>query len=156
MGSKEKAGFCKALGADHAILYRDEDFEEAAMTLTNGDGVDVVLDMVGGEYLNKNIRLLRPGGRHVSIAFLKGSKAEIDAMPIMRRRLTLTGSTLRPQSNAYKGAIADALREKVWPLIAAGKIKPAVHTILPLERASEAHALMQSSEHMGKIILEIE
>lgn len=152
-GSDEKLEFCRALGADHTINYREQDFEEAVMACANG-GVNVVLDMVGGEYLPKNINCLAPDGRHVSIAFLKGPQVEMNMLPVMLKRLVLTGSTLRPRDNDFKGAIAQSLKDHVWPLLEAGKVKPIIDTVLPLEKANEAHALMESSRHMGKIMLE--
>lgn len=154
VGSAEKAAFCTELGADLAINYRETDFEEAVSEFTGGAGVNVVLDMVGGEYVQKNINCLAPDGRHVSIAFLKGPAVEINMMPVMLKRLVLTGSTLRPRDNTFKGAIAASLQEKVWPLLTSGAIKPIIDTVLPLARASDAHQLMESSKHMGKIVLE--
>ena len=152
-GSEEKCRVCVELGAERAVNYKEEDFVEAAKTFTEGKGVDVILDMVGGDYLPRNIKALAPDGRHVSIAFLSGSKAEINFMPVMLKRLTLTGSTLRPQTVERKGEIAQALRERIWPLIAAGEIKPVIHASFPLAEAAEAHELMESSRHIGKIML---
>ncbi len=152
-GSEEKCRVCVELGAERAVNYKEEDFVEAAKEFTEGKGVDVILDMVGGDYLPRNIKALAPDGRHVSIAFLGGSKAEINFMPVMLKRLTLTGSTLRPQTVERKGEIAQALRERIWPLIAAGEIKPVIHASFPLAKAAEAHALMESSQHIGKIML---
>ena len=152
-GSEEKCRVCVELGAGRAVNYKEEDFVEAAKDFTGGRGVDVILDMVGGDYLPRNIKALAPDGRHVSIAFLGGSKAEINFMPVMLKRLTLTGSTLRPQPVERKGEIAKALEEKVWPLIASGEIKPVIHASFPLAKAAEAHALMESSQHIGKIML---
>lgn len=154
VGSAEKAKFCEGLGADKVINYRDEDYEEVVLDYCGGAGVNVVLDMVGGDYIQKNINCLAPDGRHVSIAFLQGPQVAINMMPVMLKRLTLTGSTLRPRDNGFKGAIANALREKVWPLLERGKLKPVVHAVLPLGEANEAHRLMEASSHMGKIILE--
>ncbi len=151
-GSDEKCDACKALGAE-AINYRTADFAEAVQAMTGGAGVDLVLDMVGGDYTPRNIGSLRPDGRLVQIAFLRGAKTEIDLNPVMRKRLTITGSTLRPRSVADKGAIAVQLREKVWPLIEAGKVRPLVHATFPLAEAAQAHTLMESSAHIGKIIL---
>ena len=153
-GSADKCKACADLGADHAINYREEDFVAIAKAETKG-GLDVILDMVGGDYVQKNIKALRPEGRLCYIAFLGGSKTEIDLMPVMLKRLTITGSTLRASSVAHKAAIADNLREKVWPLVAEGKIKPVMHADFPLEKASEAHALMESSQHIGKIVLTV-
>ena len=152
-GSDEKLEFCRSLGADLAINYREQDFEDAVMAHT-ASGVNVVLDMVGGEYLPKNINCLAPDGRHVSIAFLKGPQVEMNMLPVMLKRLILTGSTLRPRDNDFKGAIAQNLKKHVWPLLEAGTVKPIIDTVLPLEKANEAHALMESSRHMGKIMLE--
>jgi putative PIG3 family NAD(P)H quinone oxidoreductase len=154
-GNEEKCRVCVELGAERAVNYKEEDFVEAAKDFTDGRGVDVILDMVGGEYLPRNIKALGPDGRHVSIAFLGGSKAEINFMPVMLKRLTLTGSTLRPQPVERKGEIARALEEKIWPLIAAGEIKPVIHASFPLAEAAEAHRLMESSAHIGKIALKI-
>jgi len=152
-GSDEKCRVCEELGAERAVNYKQEDFVEAVEDFTDGQGVNVILDMVGGDYLPRNIKALAPDGRHVSIAFLKGSKVEVNFMPVMLKRLTLTGSTLRPQPVERKGEIAQALKEKVWPLIAAGKIKPVIHATFPLSKASEAHEMMESSQHIGKIML---
>lgn len=155
VGSAEKAGFCSALGADLAINYREEDFETRVADYTGGAGVNVVLDMVGGDYIAKNIACLAPDGRHVSIAFLNGPNVELNMLPVMLKRLTLTGSTLRPRDNIFKGAIASSLKKNVWPLLEKGAVKPVIDTVLPLEKAGAGHALMESSRHMGKIILEI-
>ncbi len=152
-GSEEKVAFCRSLGADLVINYREQDFEEEALKFATA-GVNVVLDMVGGDYLPKNINCLAPDGRHVSIAFLKGPQVELNMLPVMVKRLTLTGSTLRPRDNNFKGAIAQKLREQVWPLLEVGTVKPIIDTVLSLEKANEAHQLMESSHHMGKIILE--
>lgn len=154
-GSAEKVAACEKLGAERAINYREEDFVEVVKQATDGKGVDVVLDMVGGDYIARDIKALAPDGRLVFIAFLGGSKAEIDFLPIMLKRLTVTGSTLRARDVAFKAAIAGKLRETVWPLIEAGRVKPLIHKTFPLTEASEAHALMESSAHIGKIVLEI-
>ena len=151
-GSDEKCETCKSLGAARAINYREQDFVEIIKQDTER-GADVILDMVGGEYVQRNIRAAAPDGRIVSIAFLSGSKVEIDLMPMMLKRLTLTGSTLRPRDSAFKGAIADKLRQRVWPLIEDGRIRPVIDTVFPLDQAADAHALMESSAHMGKIVL---
>jgi len=153
-GSDEKCAACRDLGADWAINYRTEDFVAIAKEATAGKGVDLVLDMVGGDYLPRNISALAVDGRHVSIAFLGGAKVTLDLRPVMVRRLTLTGSTLRPRSIADKAAIAAQLREQVWPLLENGEVRPVVHATMPLEKAAEAHALMETSSHIGKIILE--
>ena len=155
-GSDEKVAACVGLGADAGINYRTEDFAERVKALTGGKGVDVVLDMVGASYFPKNIRSLAMDGRLVMIAFLGGSKVEaMDLAPIMTRRLTVTGSTMRPRTTAQKGAIAAALRAKVWPLLAEGRCGPVIHKVFPLEDAAAAHALMESSAHIGKIMLEV-
>jgi NADPH:quinone reductase len=152
-GSPEKCALCENLGATRAINYRDEDFEEAIKAATNKGGVDVILDMVGGDYVAKNIRLLAPEGRLVFIAFLKGSKAEVDFNRVLRHRLKIMGSTLRPQSVAAKGKIAEHLRQTVWPLLDSGAVQPIIDSRFPLSDAAGAHALMESSTHMGKILL---
>lgn len=153
VGNSEKAAFCEKLGAAKAINYREQDFVDEIKSLTDGAGVDVVLDMIGGDYLPRNIRVLRPGGRILQIALMGGAKGELDLGRVMTRRLTVTGSTLRPRSVDTKGAIADALRERVWPLFEAGKIGPVIHQTFPLNEASKAHQLMETSSHIGKIIL---
>lgn len=154
-GSPEKCDFCRSLGADVAIDYRSQDFVEEVRRLTEKRGVDVILDMVGGTYIARNLSVLALEGRLVQIAFLQSSKVEIDFMPVMTRRLTVTGSTLRPRSVALKAEIAEALRQNVWPLLEMGAVKPIIHATFPLERAREAHELMESSAHQGKIMLEI-
>ncbi len=155
VGSPEKAAFCRAFGADHAIDYRQEDFLPKVKEITAGEGVDVVLDMVGGAYIQKNVSLLRRDGRLVMIAFLEGSKTEFDFMPVMLKRLTLSGSTMRPRSVAEKAAIRDALLQKVWPALAGGRLKPHLFATFPLAAAGEAHRLMESSRHIGKIMLQV-
>jgi NADPH2:quinone reductase len=152
-GNAEKCKACEALGADRAINYRDEDFVQVIDAATAGKGVDLVLDMVGGDYIPRSIKIMAVEGRHVSIAFLRGPKIELNVEPVMRKRLTLTGSTLRPRSIADKAAIAARLREKVWPLLSQGKVKPVIYRTFPLSEAAAAHALMESSEHIGKIVL---
>jgi len=154
-GTDDKCGACEVLGADHAINYRERDFVEAAKELTDGKGVNVILDMVGGDYVARNFEALAPDGRLVSIAFLTGSKVQVDLMPVMLKRLTLTGSTLRPRSVEFKAAIAENLKARIWPLIEEGKIAPFIHATFPLSAAAEAHALMESSEHIGKIVLQM-
>ncbi len=151
-GSAEKCAFCASLGAK-AIPYREEDFVAAIMDQTQGKGVDMVLDMVGGDYLQRNVSCLAQEGRLVQIAVQQGAKAQINLASIMMRRLTLTGSTLRPRSVAEKAVIAQALREKVWPKLATGEVRPIVHAVFPLEEAAAAHRLMESGAHIGKIIL---
>ncbi|MBC8037368.1 MAG: NAD(P)H-quinone oxidoreductase [Rhizobiales bacterium] len=150
-GTDEKCQACRKLGADHAINYRTEDFVEAMKALKIE--ANVILDMVGGDYVARNFKVAAMYGRIVNIAFQKGSKIEIDLLPIMLKRLTLTGSTLRPRSVAEKGEIAKALEETVWPLFAAGRCKPVIYRTFPLAQAAAAHKLMESSEHVGKIIL---
>ena len=156
-GSAAKCAACLALGAQAAINYREEDFGDAVKRLTGGRGVDVVLDMVGAPYTMRNIRGLAMDGRLVQIAFLEGSKVEgFDMLPVMLRRLTITGSTMRPRSTAEKGAIAAALREAVWPLLDAGRVGPLIHSVFPLAQAAAAHALMETSAHIGKIVLTVD
>jgi putative PIG3 family NAD(P)H quinone oxidoreductase len=152
-GSPEKCAVCTELGAERAIDYRREDFTAIVKEATEGRGVDVILDMVGGPYVEKNLRALAVEGRLVQIAFLQGSKVTLDLVHLMMRRQTITGSTLRPRSVADKAAIARALREKVWPLIEAKRVRPVIDRSFPLAEAAEAHRLMQSSAHIGKIIL---
>ena len=152
-GSDEKCRACAALGAERTVNYREHDFVEAAREFGGGKGVNVILDMVGGDYIARNIKSLAPDGRLVNIAFLQGSTAEINFMPVMLKRLTLTGSTLRPQPVARKAEIAAALETRVWPLISKGAIKPVVHATFVLAEAAEAHRMMESSRHIGKIVL---
>ncbi|MDE0057111.1 MAG: NAD(P)H-quinone oxidoreductase [Defluviicoccus sp.] len=149
----EKCAFCERLGAERAIAYEDEDFVAVVRELTGKRGVDLILDMVGGEYLARNLRALAVEGRLVQIAVMAGAEATVPLGLLMVKRLTLTGSTLRPRSVAQKGAIADALKERVWPLLADGRLRPIVHATFGLEQAAEAHALMESSAHIGKIVL---
>ncbi|HMQ92473.1 MAG TPA: NAD(P)H-quinone oxidoreductase [Amaricoccus sp.] len=155
-GSEAKCAACRALGAERAINYREEDFVAESRAATGGRGVDVILDMVGGDYIARNLRALATDGRLVMIAFLQGTKAEVNFAQVMMRRLTLTGSTLRPQSVEAKAAIAADLRREVWPLLAAGRIAPVIDRVYPLEQAAEAHARMESSAHVGKIILSLD
>jgi len=152
-GSEEKCRACEALGAVRGINYKTEDFVEVIREQTAGRGVNVVLDMVAGDYLNRELSCLADDGRIVVIALLGGSKAQVDVSAIMRRRLNITGSTLRPRSVEFKHAIAQQLHSRVWPLLEAGKIKPVIYQTFPFEQAAEAHALMESSEHIGKIVL---
>jgi putative PIG3 family NAD(P)H quinone oxidoreductase len=157
VGNEEKARFCLGLGADHVMNYRTQDFVAEIKRITAGRGVDVVLDMVGGPYIEKNISLLTFEGRLIQIAFLEGSTlSDFDFMPIMLRRLTVTGSTLRPQSVEAKAGIAQSLRERVWPLLESGQIKIVIDKIFPLSEIAEAHRLMERSEHTGKIVLSFE
>jgi NADPH2:quinone reductase len=152
-GSAEKCAACERLGADRAINYREADFVAAVREATGGRGVDVVLDMVGGEYFARNIEVLAMEGRLVEIATLHGAKAEINIPTIMQRRLTITGSTLRARSVAEKALIAAAVREHVWPLFESGAVKPVVHATFPLREAAEAHRVMEASQHIGKLLL---
>jgi len=154
-GSPEKCGACERLGADRGIDYRREDFVTVVRELTGGRGVDVILDILGGEDTPRNIECLATGGRLLQIAFLKGPKVEMDLTPILQRRLTLTGSTMRPRSVEEKGAIAWALRGSVWPMLEHGTVKPVVHRTFPLAQAAEAHRLMESRGHVGKIVLAV-
>ena len=153
-GSAEKCDFYRRIGADYAIDYRTQDFVEEVLRITSKRGVDVILDMVGGAYIPKNISLLALEGRLVQIAFLQGPMVEkFNYLPVMVKRLTLTGSTLRPRTVAQKAAIADELRAKVWPLLDSGAVKPLIHATFPIEQTREAHALMESSAHLGKIMV---
>ncbi|WP_199543932.1 NAD(P)H-quinone oxidoreductase [Paraburkholderia kururiensis] len=152
-GSEDKCHACEQLGAERAINYRTEDFVEVIKSLTNDRGVDVILDMVGGSYIPRELSALADGGRIVLIAMLGGAKAEVNLNEILRRRLTITGSTLRPRPVEFKAQVAAQLKERVWPLIDEGRIKPVVYRVFEAARAAEAHALMESSEHIGKIVL---
>ena len=152
-GSAEKCAACVALGATHAVDYRQQDFVEVLRERTSGRGVDVILDMVGGDYVARNLSLLADDGRLVQIAVLQGAKATVDASAVMRRRLTFTGSTLRPRPVAEKARIGAALEREVWPLLVDGRMRPLIDRTLPLARAAEAHVLMESSAHIGKIVL---
>ena len=154
-GNVEKCRACEELGAFRAIDYSREDFVAVIKEATGKKGVDVILDMVGGDYLPRNLEVLAADGRHVSIAFLKGPKATLNLMPLMLKRQTLTGSTLRPRPVAEKARIAQALREKVWPLLESGAVKVVLHRTFPLAEAAEAHRLMESSAHIGKIVLTV-
>lgn len=152
-GSDDKCRACERLGARRAINYRTQGYVEEIQRLTDGAGVNVVLDMVGGDYVQKNMTVCAPDGRIVNIAFLKGSKTNLDLMPVMLKRLTLTGSTLRPRSTAYKGRVAANLRETVWPLIEQKRFSPVIAATFALSAAADAHRLMESSAHIGKIVL---
>jgi len=152
-GSPEKCDACLHLGAEHAINYRAFDFVELSRQFTGGRGVDVILDMVGGDYVQRNLDALALEGRLVQIAFLSGATARVNLGPLLRQRLTLTGSTLRPRSVAEKGAIAEALRTEVWPLLENGSVEPVVYRTFPLGDAAEAHRVLESGEHIGKLIL---
>ena len=154
-GSDEKCAACVKLGAEKAINYRTQDFAAEIKAATGGKGVDVILDMVGGDYVPKELKSLADEGRLVFIAFLRGHKTELDINEVMRRRLTISGSTLRPRPVEFKGRIAARLRERIWPLIEAGKIRPQIFRTFPLEQAAEAHRLMESSQHIGKLVLTV-
>jgi NADPH2:quinone reductase len=154
-GSDEKCRACEGLGAERGINYRTEDFVEVVKQLTQSKGVDVILDMVAGAYVSREVECLAEDGRLAIIALLGGSKATVDFGQVLRRRLTITGSTLRPRSVAFKAAIVAKLRERVWPLIESGRIKPVVYKVFPLEEAVHAHRLMEASTHIGKIVLKV-
>jgi NADPH2:quinone reductase len=154
-GSDDKVAACMKLGAERGINYKTEDFATVIKSLTNDRGVDVILDMVAGDYLPREVSCLADDGRLAIIATLGGGKATLDMAQVLRRRLTITGSTLRPRSAEFKGAIAKKLKERVWPMLAERKIKPVIHTVFPLEQAAAAHALMESSSHVGKIMLQV-
>ena len=153
VGNAEKAEACRALGADRVVLYREEDFVNVVKSMTDGRGADVILDMVGGPYMQRNIAAVATEGRIVQIAFLEGPKMTVNLAPMMVKRAWLTGSTLRPRSVADKAAIAAALTETVWPMLEAGTVRPLIHATLPLEEAAEAHRRMEESAHIGKIML---
>jgi NADPH:quinone reductase len=155
-GSAEKVAACEALGAEHAINYREDDFVAVCRKLTVGRGIDVILDMVGGTYIPRNVDLLSEDGRLVQIALLEGAHASLNFALVMRRRLTITGSTLRPRPVAEKARIAEALEQHVWPWLEAGSVKPQIYRTVPLEQARDAHLLMESGEHIGKIVLTVE
>jgi NADPH2:quinone reductase len=152
-GSDEKCRAVEALGAERAINYKTEDFVAVVKEATGGRGVNVILDMVAGDYMQREVKAIADDGRIVLIAFLGGAKAQVDFGEVMRRRITITGSTLRPRSVVFKADIATSLLEKVWPLLNSGQMKPVIHARFPLEQAAEAHALMESGAHMGKIVL---
>ncbi|MFO6421284.1 NAD(P)H-quinone oxidoreductase [Hylemonella sp. W303a] len=152
-GSDDKCAACLRLGADHAINYKTQDFKEEVKRLTDGKGVDVILDMVGGEYVAREVESLAEDGRMVIIAVQGGTKSSFNAGLVLRKRLTITGSTLRPRPVAFKAAIAQACRQHAWPLIESGKIKPVIYSTFPPAQAAQAHALMESNQHIGKIVL---
>ncbi|NRR29886.1 NAD(P)H-quinone oxidoreductase [Oxalobacteraceae bacterium] len=154
-GSDDKARACEALGAERGINYRSEDFTAITRSLTADRGADVILDMVGGDYLPREIACLADDGRIAIIALLGGAKSTLDLGQVLRRRLTITGSTLRPRSIAFKAAIAAQLRQRVWPMLEAGRIKPVIYETFPLAQAARAHALMEASTHVGKIMLQL-
>ena len=152
-GSEEKCAACERLGAERAVNYKKEDFAAVLMPLAGSRGVDVILDMVGAPYFSRNVDLLAVEGRLLQIAVLHGAKAEINLVRLLRQRITITGSTLRSRSVEEKGAIAGAVEQSVWPLVDAGKIRPVIYATLPLRQAAEAHRLMESGSHIGKIVL---
>ncbi|MCG8508480.1 MAG: NAD(P)H-quinone oxidoreductase, partial [Rhodospirillales bacterium] len=154
-GTDEKCAVCTDLGADRAINYRTEDFVEVVKAETPNRGADVILDMIGGDYIARNIKALAVEGRLVQIAFDQGAEASVNLMPVMLKRLTITGSTLRPRSPEFKAEIARQLREKIWPKIETGDIRPVIHQVFPLTEAAEAHRLMEQGGHIGKIMLEV-
>lgn len=154
-GSAEKTACCREYGADWAIDYRQEDFVARVREITGKGGVDVILDMVGAPYMQKNVSLLRQDGRLVMIAFLQGSRTDFDFMPVMMRRLTLTGSTMRPRTLEEKRAIRDDLLRQIWPALATGRLRSRIHAVFPMAAAAQAHRLMESSQHMGKLLLAV-
>ena len=154
-GSDDKVAACLRLGATEAFNYKTQDFEKEVLRATGGKGANVILDMVGGDYVPKELKCLAEDGRLVFIAYLRGPKTELNIDAVMRRRLTITGSTLRPRPVEFKAAIAGNLRSRIWPLIEAGRIKPEIYKTFPLEQAAEAHKLMESSQHIGKIVLTV-
>jgi NADPH:quinone reductase-like Zn-dependent oxidoreductase len=154
-GSDQKCARAVEIGAAAAVNYRSQDFVEEVGRITGGRGVAVVLDMVGGDYVPRNLACLAEEGRHVSIAFQRGAKAEVSITDIMRRRLTLTGSTLRARSVAFKAAVAQEIEANVWPFVETGMLKPVIDSVFPLERVSEAHARMECGDHVGKIVLDL-
>jgi NADPH:quinone reductase len=159
-GTDEKCAAVTKLGAERVINYKTEDYVAVVRELTKGDakgeGTDVILDMVGGEYVGRNLQLARLDGRIVQIAFLKGAKTEVNLDPLMRKRLTLTGSTLRARSVAEKGVVASQVKQHAWPLLEAGKVKPVIHKVFPLAEAAEAHRTMEADTHIGKLVLKVE
>ena len=154
-GSDDKCAACVRLGAEKAINYKTQDFAAEIKAATGGKGVNVILDMVGGDYVPKELKILADEGRLVFIAFLRGHKTELDINEVMRRRLFITGSTLRPRTVEFKGYVARNLRERIWPLIEAGRIRPEIYRTFPLAQAAEAHRLMESSQHIGKLVLTV-
>jgi len=152
-GSEDKLRFCEKLGADHAINYKTESFKDAILKLTDNKGVNVILDMIGGDYTPDNIKCLANDGRLIQINTMKGKEVKLDLAEVMRKRLIVTGSMLRSRDVEFKSAIARNLEQHIWPLLASGKIKPVIYKTFPAMHAAEAHALMESSEHMGKIVL---
>ncbi|MBS1500791.1 MAG: NAD(P)H-quinone oxidoreductase [Bacteroidetes bacterium] len=155
-GSDEKCRFCEELGAAKAINYKTENYKDAINKLTKGKGVNMILDMIGGEYFANNIHSLSEDGRLIQISTMKGKDAQIDLSLVMRKRLTITGSTLRSRDTTFKSAIATKLEANIWPLLASGEIKPVTYSVFPMKDTAKAHALMESSEHIGKIVLSLE
>ena len=153
VGSADKAAACRALGADHAIDYKTQDFVAEVLRLTGGKGADVVLDMVAGEYIGRDVKCLAEDGRIVIIAVQGGTQSTVDASLVLRRRLVITGSTLRPRPVAFKAKIAEALRKTAWPWLESGVVKPVIHRVFPAAEAAQAHALMESNQHIGKLVL---
>jgi NADPH2:quinone reductase len=153
VGSADKAAACRALGADHAIDYKTQDFVAEVLRLTGGKGTDVVLDMVAGEYIGRDVKCLAEDGRIVIIAVQGGTQSTVDASLVLRRRLVITGSTLRPRPVAFKAKIAEALRKTAWPWLESGVVKPVIHQVFPAAEAARAHALMESNQHIGKLVL---
>jgi NADPH2:quinone reductase len=154
-GTDEKCAACVKLGAEKAFNYKTGDWAEELKAATGGKGVNVILDMAGGDFVPKELKSLADEGRLVMIAFLRGMKTEVDLSVVMSKRLQITGSTLRPRPIEFKGQVAKSLRERIWPLIEAGRIKPVVYKTFPLAEASEAHKLMETSQHIGKIVLTV-
>jgi NADPH2:quinone reductase len=154
-GSAEKCAACEKLGAERAINYRTQDFVEEVKRLTDSKGADVILDMVGGDYVPRDLKCLATDGRLSLIAFLGGTRATLDLMDVLVRRLSITGSTLRPRTVEFKTGVANALREKIWPLIDAGRIQPVIFKTFALAQASAAHELIESGQHIGKVVLEV-
>jgi NADPH:quinone reductase-like Zn-dependent oxidoreductase len=154
-GSDEKCAAARGLGADHAINYKTQDFVEAVKQITAGKGVAAVLDMVGGDYVPRNLKCLAEDGRHVSIAVQRGSQATIPIAQVMRSRLTLTGSTLRPRGASFKSMVADELARTVWPLVERGALKPEIDSTFPLAQAADAHRRLEAGDHIGKIVLTV-
>ena len=154
-GSDEKCAACVRLGAEKCFNYKTQDWSAEVLAATGGKGVNVILDMVGGDYVPKELKCLADEGRLVFIAYLRGPKTELNIDAVMRKRLTISGSTLRPRPVEFKGALAKSLREKIWPLIEGGRIKPEIYKTFPLEQAADAHRLMESSQHIGKLVLTI-
>ncbi len=155
-GSADKCNACNQLGAEHTINYKQEDFVKITKGLTDGLGLNLILDMVGGDYLQRNFSALAPEGRLVQIAFLKGSNVKVNLMPIMLKKLTFTGATLRSRPTEEKAQIADALKKRVWPLIESARVRPVIDSVMPLTNAHKAHERMEAGEHIGKIVLRVE